>query len=228
MNLGGEDYEVSLELEAELADLSRWRALEPHGRWTAEDGGIVGEWLEKSPSIFFDENISGDYVWQVAATRLEPDAAFIRRFDESKWGRGQDPARTYNFNFWLRADSPDGGDFLRQYPAKLGTGWNGMGDDFWLSYFNTVVWGAEDSWVRLRRGPGYEMVEDVHGALPLLGYGERHEFTFILRRGRVRFLFDGRPVYDHEDPEPHEAGHIGLCVWLCRMRFDRMRLYRFS
>ena len=40
--------------------------------------------------------------------------------------------------------------------------------------------------------------------------------------------FDGTRVFDYTDPDPHARGHIGLCVWLCVMRFERMRLYRFA
>jgi len=228
MMLGGEKLRVRLELEEELADLSHWRCLDEFGKWTAEAGGIVGEWVERSPSIFFDGKIESDFLWQVTAAREKPDEDFVRRFTASKWGGGVDPAFKYNFNFWLRADSPSGGDFFGEYPAKLGTGWNGMGDDHWRSYFTTVVRSPGEDWVRLRRSPGYVMVEDVHGVVPHLPYGEAHEFTFLLREGRVKMFFDDRCVYDHAEPGMYEAGYIGLCVWLARVRFSGMRLYRFD
>ena len=136
------------------------------------------------------------------------------------------PAVTYNFNFWLRAASPDGGDFLAAYPSKLGTGWNGMGDDYWRSLYTTIVRKADDNWVRLRRSPGYVMVHEAKGIIPPLAYGRPHRFAFSLTAGRVRMYFDETRVFDYTDDQPHTHGHIGLCVWMCIMRFERMRLYK--
>lgn len=227
MQIGGDEYQVRLVLEEDFRDLHRWVRLDDFGRWTVDGTGLVGEWLEKSPSIFLKEKIHGPYLWQIRVTRLAPNDAFLKRFQDSKWGQGHDPLHMYNFNFWLRADDPEGGDFFERYPEKLGTGWNGMGDDYWNSFYTTVVWGTENNYVRLRRGPGYEMVQDVHDTVPHLAYDEPHLFTFVLFEGRVRMYFDQQLVYDHEEASMYEAGYIGLCVWLATIRFEEMRIYRF-
>jgi hypothetical protein len=229
MKIADDHYDVQPAWNEEFNDLSRWRTLDQDGRWIAQNGSLVGEWIRKSPSLFFNEKIHGDYLWQMTATRLGPDEEFIRRFSATKWGAGVDPRALYNFNFWLRVNDPQGGDFFAEYPQKLGTGWNGMGDDYWKSLFTTIVRGVDNSnWVRLRKSPGYEKVEDVADQIPLLNYDEPHQYTFVLHRGRVRMYFDDRRIYDYADPSPMESGHIGLCVWLCKMRFENMTMYRIG
>ena len=141
LTLGDDEYDADLLLREDFHHLDRWWAGEDHGRFSAEGGGLRGEWLRASPSLFLRQPVEGDYLWTLRATRLEPDAAFVERFRASKHGRGADPAGSYNFNFWLRAGAPDGGDFLQAYPTKLGTGANGMGDDYWRSLYCTVVRG---------------------------------------------------------------------------------------
>ncbi len=226
--LGGDPYRVRPWLHAELADLRRWRQLENHGRWQAVPGGMIGEWLSHSPSLFFDQPIIGDYLWQVRVTRLKPDAAFVQRFEaNNRHTQGCNPDGKYNFNFWLRADSPDDEGFLAAYPRHLGTGWNGMGDDYWRSLFTTVVWNPDSNWVRLRKSPGYVQVSEAVDVVPHLPYDEPHVFTVAVGQGRVRLYFDDRRVYDYADAALPAAGYIGLCVWLCVVRFDAMRLYEW-
>ena len=226
LTIGGDTYGVQLALQEDFETLERWHAPEQYGLWTAQGGGLRGEWLDRSPSLFLRQSVEGDYLWTIDATRLEPDGEFLQRFAASRHGRGADPAVTYNFNFWLRADTPDAGDFFQAYPAKLGTGWNGMGDDYWRSLYCTVVRKADDDWVRLRRSPGYQMVREARGIVPLLPYGQAHRYAFALHRGHVRMYFDEQRVYDYDDSDLYPCGHVGLCVWMCVMRFERMRLYR--
>jgi hypothetical protein len=226
--LGGESYQLEPLLTENFANLDRWTALEQDGKWEVKNGGVEGEWLRQSPSLFFKQKIAGDYVWEIEATRLPTDEAFLGRYKATKWGTC-DPREQYNFNFWLRADVPPGspGDFFEEYPKYLKTGWNGMGDDHWHSYFNTVVWNPQDNWVRLRRGPGYELRQDIHNVVPFLPWNEKHKFTFAIEGGHVRCYFDeAKLVYDYVDPQPHREGYIGLCVWLCKVRFESMRVWR--
>lgn len=232
LDIGGDRYAVRPWLGDELADLARWRQLDDYGAWrslpaTAPYPGIVGEWIEESPSLFFNQRIEGDYLWQVRATRLRTDDAFHRRFARHKDTAGVEPAGKYNFNFWLRVDSPDGEDFWQAYPRHLGQGWNGMGDDHWNALYNTVVWNLDDQWVRLRRSPGYVMVAESTDVVQHLPYDEPHLFTFALQpsAGRVRAYYDNQRIYEYTDPGLPQAGYIGLCVWLCKMRFDAMKLY---
>jgi hypothetical protein len=226
--VGNHTYQVEPLLVENFENLERWVTLEQDGKWEVKNGGLEGEWLQASPSIFLKEKITGDYLWEVEVTRLETDAAFLERYTATKWGKW-DPREQYNFNFWLRADVPPNspGDFFSEYPKYLKTGWNGMGDDHWHSYFTTVVWNPEDNWVRLRRGPGYELRQDVHNVAPFMPWGEKHKFTFVLQGSRVRCYVDDRTlVYDYEDPAGYREGHIGLCVWLCKVRFEKMRVWR--
>lgn len=230
VRVGDDEYRVRLALVEDFQTLDRWRQVEEHGRWRVEHKALIGEWLEKSPSLFLKKKIEGDYLWQIKTTRVRPDQAFRRRFASSTHGRGHEPERMYNFNFWLRADSPNAEDFFRMYSRKLGTGWNGMGDDYWNSLYTTIVWGPLDrsKWVRLRRSPGYKKVRDISGVLPYLPYDEPHVFTFVIRKGRARMYFDDKRVYDYEDHHLYEAGYIGLCVWHCVMRYEEMKLYDFE
>ncbi|MEX0777852.1 MAG: hypothetical protein WD042_19295 [Phycisphaeraceae bacterium] len=240
--IAGDRYAVRPLRDRELADRARWRQLDDHGRWSSEPvtGAIVGEWISDSPSLFFDQRIEGDYIWQVRVARLKPDAAFLARFAANKHAQGCDPRTKYNFNLWLRADSPPGSgeNFLQAYPKHLGTGWNGMGDDHWQSLFNTVVWngpstghalGGLTNWVRLRKSPGYVQVCEAIDVVPHLPYDQPHLFTFAVssRLGRVRMYYDACRVYDYADAAIPGAGYLGLCVWLCVMRFDQMRLYQW-
>jgi hypothetical protein len=225
--VGDDQYVVRPLLREDFEDLSRWRQMEEHGRWRVEAGGLIGEWVSDSPSLFLRQRIEGDFIWQVRATRVAPDEAFLRRFSANHHAAGAEALHKYNFNFWLRANTPDGEDFLEAYPRKLGTGWNGMGDDYWNSLFTTVVWNPDGSWVRLRRSPGYRLERDCPDALPHMRYGEPREFTFAVDRGRVRMYVDGRRIYDYAAEGLPEAGYIGLCVWLCKMRFEHMRIYQW-
>jgi hypothetical protein len=225
ISIAGESIPAQLILRENFHDLNRWQPVDNDGAWTPGRAGLRAEWRRNSPSLFLKQPISGDYFWTIRVARLAPGGEFLRAFGESKHAKGDDPATFYNFNFWLRAASPDGGDFFAQYPQKMGSGWNGMGDDFWHSYFNTVVRNKSADWVRLRRSPGYEKMCDVNGIVPLLPYNEPHTFSFLLRNGVVRGFFDGREMYRYVDPKPHTAGYIGLCVWLCTMQFSEMELY---
>jgi hypothetical protein len=223
ITLAGDTYRISPLLSETFKDLDRWIALDPDGRWHAGDGGVTGEWIRNSPSLFLRQQIAGPYLWQVRVTRLRTNASFLERFGASKHTQGASPEAFYNFNFWLRADAPGGGDFLRQYPLHLGTGWNGMGDDHWQSLFCTVVRQGDKSWSRLRRSPGYEMVVDT--ALPAEArYDEPHEYTFVMGEDFVKGYCDGRKFMDLAGPTP-QRGHIGLCVWMCKVHFDNLRLF---
>ncbi|HYF50205.1 MAG TPA: hypothetical protein VEJ63_12420 [Planctomycetota bacterium] len=229
IRIGSDEFSGEAVLYEKFSDLRRWRTLENHGGWTPGTDGLLAEWLEKSPSLFLKEKISGDYLWQTRLSRLSPDEEFLRRFQASSHAKGADPERFYNFNFWLRADAPPAETFFDAYPKYLGTGWNGMGDDHWHSLFNTVVWwdkGNPDNWVRLRRSPGYEKMRDIQGIVPHLPYGEPHEFSFALQGGRVRMYFDETLVYDFADERAYASGYLGFCVWLCRIRYHEMKLYR--
>jgi hypothetical protein len=222
IRLGNDVYQAAPLLSERFENLDRWIALEADGIWQAEDGGVVGEWVRNSPSLFLRQKIRGPYLWQVRVTRLRTDAAFGERFAESKHTQGGTPDRFYNFNFWLRADSRTG-EFLQQYPSHLGTGWNGMGDDYWHSLFCTVVRQGEKSWSRLRRSPGYEIVVDT--ALPAeADYDQAHAYSFAIEHDRVRAYCDGVRFMDYKGPVPRE-GYIGLCVWMCKVRFDEFRLF---
>lgn len=227
LKLGDDAYSVRLELAEDFHDLERWLPAEADGRWTASADGMTGEWLRNSPSIFLREKVHGDYLWQIKARRIQPDPAFLERHEASNHGRGKDPVQRYNFNFWLRADTPDGKDFFETYTEKLGTGWNGMGDDYWNSFYVTVVRDSQGSRVRLRKSPGYRQVLESFGVVPYLPYGEEHTYTFLIREGRVKMYLDQTRVFDCEDAEIYESGYIGLCVWLAVVRFEQMRLYRF-
>lgn len=223
ITLGDDTYNVSQLLSERFDNLDRWVTLESDGDWQSSAGGVIGEWVRNSPSLFLRQKITGPYLWQVRATRLATDAAFEARFRESKHAQGADPADFYNFNFWLRASAPDGGDFIQQYPLHLGTGWNGMGDDYWHSLFCTVVRQNDKSWSRLRRSPGYEMVVDTH--LPAdAAYGQPHDYAFVVGDGFLRAYCDGERFMDYHGPVP-ATGYVGLCVWMCKVRFDNLRLY---
>jgi hypothetical protein len=264
MSFDGDSYRLRPLLRDELMDPSRWRAFEQHGRWMFNDGGVTGEWLCDSPSLFFDTKIDRDYVWQVRVTRLPTDAAFLQRFNAYKHAANaiDQPERKYNFNFWLRADVPETQagaigesshpcssdaknekhtgqktdpwhpsrtEFFHEYPTRLGTGWNGMGDDHWSSLFQTIVWNPASNWTRLRKSPGYQAVVDVADAVPFMPYDEPRTFIFAVSaaRGLVRMYCDGRRVYQYADASVPRAGFIGLCIWLCRVRFDQMALYEW-
>jgi hypothetical protein len=220
-------YSVRPLLIEDFANLDRWQTAEHWGRWRPGQQGLVGEWLEVSPSIFLKEPIAGDYLWQISVTRLPPIADFLARFGASKHAVGREARTMYNFNFWLRAADPTGEDFFAAYPKHLKTGWNGMGDDYWNSYFVTVVHNPDGNWMRLRRGPGYEKIEDVQNVVPFLDYHQPIRFTFALRRGHIRAYFGSKPIFDHADANFHPAGHVGLCVWHDTVRFSEMRMYRF-
>jgi hypothetical protein len=225
IEVGGEQLQGRLILREDFRDLNRWVQCENDGAWTAGPDGLRAEWQRNSPSLFLREKVAGDIFWRVRVARLAPTPEFLTAFKQSKHTQGSDPLVFYNFNFWLRTDSPDRGDFMAQYPTKLGSGWNGMGDDFWHSYFTTVVRNPTENWVRLRRGPGYEKMCDVNDIVPHLPYDQPHTFSFLIRRGVVRGFFDGRELYRYADSAPHSAGHIGLCVWLCTVRFSELELY---
>ncbi len=176
---------TKLILDERFHDLSHWQQVDSHGKWLATADGLVGEWLEASPSLFLKQPISGDFILSVQAARMRPGDAFMQRFKSSKHSQTAKPESLYNFNFWLRAEAPDGGDFIAEYPGKLGSGWNGMGDDHWQSYFTTVVRNETENWVRLRRSPGYEKFTEARDKIPLLPYDEAHDYTFVLHRGRI-------------------------------------------
>ncbi len=221
-------YRVEPFLSENFSDLKRWRTAEDHGRWAPGKDGLVGEWLKASPSIFLKDPIEGDYLWQITATRLQPGPEFVQRYAASKHGAGYQPRTRYNFNFWLRASDPAGEDFFAAYPKHLGTAWNGMGDDYWNSYYVTVVYNPEGNWIRLRRGPGYEKREDIQNLVPFLDYSQPIRFSFLLRKGHVLAYFGTKQIFDHADPNPHRAGYIGMCVWLDMVRFSDMCLCRFA
>lgn len=227
IRLGDDEYRIRLMLAEDFNTLDRWRRADSNGLWTVRDHGLVGEWFEASPSIFLKDKIEGDYLWQITATRIQPEPPFLKRHEASTHGQGKDPAQRYNFNFWLRADTPDGEEFFGAYTRKLGTGWNGMGDDHWTSLFVTIVRASEGSRVRLRRSPGYQMALESFGVVPFLAYGQMHTYTFVLREGRVRMYLDHTRVFDYEDPDLYASGYIGLCVWLTVVRFEKMRVYRY-
>jgi len=231
LHIGNDQFHGELALHETFADLNRWIAFESHGRWTPGKDGLLAEFLEKSPSLFLKEKISGDYLWQTRLERVAPSAELLECFRTSKHANGADPAWFYNFNFWLRADAPPGETFFEAYPKYLGSGWNGMGDDHWHSLFNTVVWwdkGTPDNWVRLRRSPGYEKMRDIQNVVPHLPFGQPHTFSFALQSARVRMYFDETLVYDFTDAQPYASGHIGVCVWLCAIRYHEMKLYRLE
>jgi hypothetical protein len=221
--LGGESHAVRA--DPSINEPSQWLARESDGAWQWRGEALTGEWLRNSPSLFYRRRITTPYLWQVRVTRLKPDADFERRFAGNKHAQGATPEQFYNFNFWLRADSPDGGDFLEQYPAHLGTGWNGMGDEHWRSLYCTVVHQPARNWCRLRHSPGYRLAEDTTDRVPFCAYDVPHTFHFIVTNDRVRAFCDDQPIFDHRDATIPTQGYIGLCVWLCRARFDEMRLY---
>ncbi|MCL2647031.1 MAG: hypothetical protein FWD61_08495 [Phycisphaerales bacterium] len=228
--LGNDSYKVELAIEENFANLDRWAIRDEMGKWLVNNGGVEGEWLSGSPSIFLKEKIKGDFAWEITATRLPHDQALTDRFHATKHGAdGKGLDSKYNFNFWIRADAPPGGNFLEDYPRYLKTGWNGMGDDHWHSYFNTIVWDDRppQNWARLRRSPGYDKVQDAQNIVPYMTYGQPHKFTFVIRDGHVKLYIDEKTfVYDFNDPHPYHEGHIGLCVWICKVRFEQMKLWR--
>jgi hypothetical protein len=222
IRLGDDQYQAATLLSERFENLDRWIAPESDGAWTVESGGVVGEWVRNSPSLFLRQKIRGPYLWQVRVTRLRTDGAFAARFAKSKHTAGATAETFYNFNFWLRATSSTG-EFLEEYPLHLGTGWNGMGDDHWHSLFCTLVRQGEKRWSRLRRSPGYEMVVDTR--LPAdADYDRPHDYSFAVGEDFVRAYCDGVRFIDYRGPVP-AAGHIGLCVWMCRVRFDQFRLF---
>jgi hypothetical protein len=227
--IAGHRYDLEPLLVENFENLDRWITLESDGVWQAKDRGLEGEWVQNSPSIFLREKVAGNFLWEIDVTRVPGDSGFVERYSASKWAEG-DPAFKYNFNFWLRADVPPGspGKFFEEYPKYLKTGWNGMGDDHWHSYFTTVVRSPTDNWVRLRRGPGYEMKEDIHDIVPHLPYQEKHRFTFAIVGDRIRCYFDEKLVYDYRDLTPYREGYLGLCVWICKTRFENMRVWRVT
>src|ERR1035437_616287 len=166
--LGEQTYKIEPLLTENFDNLDRWVSRDTMGKWEAKNHGVEGEWITGSPSLFLKEKLKGDFIWEITATRLTHDKALTDRFHATKHGDdGKGLESKYNFNFWIRADAPPGENFLEAYPKYLKTGWNGMGDDHWHSYFNTVVWDdrgppSAHNWNRLRRSPGYEMVKDIH------------------------------------------------------------------
>ncbi|MCL2639815.1 MAG: hypothetical protein FWD53_03125 [Phycisphaerales bacterium] len=225
-------YNVELALEENFGNLDRWAIRDEMGKWEVKNGGVEGEWITGSPSIFLKEKIKGDFMWEIVATRLQHDQALTDRFHAIKHGKdGKGLDARYNFNFWIRADAPPGQNFLEAYPRYLKTGWNGMGDDHWHAYFNTIVWDEcqtpPQNWSRLRRSPGYEKMRDAQNIVPFMTYGKPHKFSFVICDGRVKtYIDDTTPVYDFADPQPYQEGHIGLCVWICKVRFEKMKLWR--
>jgi hypothetical protein len=228
VRLGGDTYDVGESEPGGYARADLWQAGDAHGRWTFTDAGIVGEWIDGSPSLFLKQELVGDVLLTMRIRRMRPDPACRERILATKWGPRLDLDHHYNVNFWLRARAPDDGDFLAQYPQRLGTGANGMGDESWRSYFSTIVRGPDGEWMRLRRSPGYEKRCDVQGVLPEFAYDRPYDIAFVIRHGRVRAYVDGVRTYDHLDTEPYERGRIGLCVWLCVFRFEDLHIHRFE
>ena len=180
----------------------------------------------RQPSLFLKQRIDGDYLWQITAERVAPDDQALRLFRNSKHWANADPLTKYNFNFWLRVDSPDSGDFFQQYSQKLGTGWNGMGDDPGArsSTPSSGIPTAATGW-RLRRSPATRKSKTPERGSPP-----------PLRRAAHLHL---RPVPQPHPPlfrsdahlRPRRTRHVlsrlhRPCVWLSIVRFSGMKLYR--
>ncbi len=226
IHVGKDAYVGDLLYEDEFHDLANWRQLERDGVWEADPRGVTGRWVRNSPSLFFGRRIEGDYLWQTSVRRLRPTDDELERMRRHTHWQNADALHKYNYNFWIRADDPSGGDFLEVYPTKLGTGWNGMGDDYWNSLFSTVVWSPGDHWVRLRRSPGYVKERDVQDVVPHQPYDVPHSFSFVVHENNVRMYWNDQRIYDWNGEGLPGGGYIGLCVWLCAVRFEEMRLYR--
>jgi hypothetical protein len=229
VRLDQDEYRIAPAAPVDWSAAERWIAADGDGRWDFVDGGIEGEWLRRSPSLFLRERIEGDAMWRMRVTRLPTGADFATRYRGLGWAAADpDPANAYNLNFWLRASAADGGDLLASYADHLGTGANGMGDERWRSWFCTVVRCTGGAWVRLRRSPGYEKVRDCAEASPPVAYGLPWDIAFTIVGRRVSAYLDGRRLFAYDDPHPIATGRMGLCVWATRARFDRMRLDRIG
>ncbi|BAC69350.1 Tat pathway signal sequence domain protein [Streptomyces avermitilis] len=187
------------------------------GRWATElqDGGTVTAArgvleidVPSGATVWFRKRLEGPYVIEYTATPVDAGGANDRVSDLN--------------NFWNAVDvrSPDDlfatprGGALAEY-------------DHLKTYY--VGYGANaNTTTRLRRYVGEAGVRPLlyDYTQPLLTANEPNRVRIVSDGSTVQWWNNGRPVFDHSDPEPYTSGHFAFRTTWSHFRITGFRVWR--
>jgi len=213
------------EYEEDFASLDQWLNRPPdRAEWRAEGGAFHGIWLAFHNALIFKRPLRGDAELLVDFRFLPMDWDRIPDFEATpgespttvaKYRKNLPPEGAMNFNILFKGSGPEGEDFLEAYDDWVGKG--KMGLEHFRTYFFTLTY----LWARMRRCPGYQLLNDRQDVRSQLD----HTFSArILQEGeRFRYWLDGELIHDIADPDPHRNGYVGFVLSASQVEVTRFR-----
>jgi len=212
---------MSFHYEETFENLDRW-ILRPadHADWRATDGAFVGHWLARFNSLVFDRPIGGDaslevdihvlpFDWSRTLNAREQDDPAAWAAEQARKSAGQK-----NFNILWMASGPNGEDFHEAFDEWFGKG--KMGLAFFRTYFFTLTL----LWARMRRCPGYELLNDRQDARSEIG--EDYRIRIEQSGNRFTYRLNDELVHDVVDPNAYRRGRLGFILSTSHMRVSRL------
>ncbi len=90
-------------------------------------------------------------------------------------------------------------------------------------YIVTFVNDGESSGrTRLRRNPGFELIQEARETASEAG--RDYDIVFVARSGRLMYHIDGERIHDWTDPDPHGGGFFALRTWKTVLEYSEIEI----
>jgi len=133
-----------------------------------------------------------------------------------------------NFNFFMHAALPGGGDLYATRDTRTGDYPEYHTFDNYLFTYLPAEDGTPRARFRLRRNPGFRLMHEAH-AHTCVNF-RWYTFQYLLQVGEVRTYVDDDPRahFGWNDPAPLAGGLIGFRTFQSRLAIRALRVYAIS
>lgn len=78
------------------------------------------------------------------------------------------------------------------------------------NYIITLTGGIMPGWSRVRRNPGFQMLNEAQVRSEV---GKTYEVVATVQNGRIRYYLNGKKWHDVKDPSPLSGGRFAIRTW---------------
>lgn len=124
-----------------------------------------------------------------------------------------------NLNLILHARETDGS------PVRFGR--TGVYSEYHQipNYIVTLTGGIQPGWSRVRRDPGFNMINEAEVRSEV---GREYEIAVTVQNGRIRYYIDGKRWHDVTDPDPLPGGRFAIRTWQTHAWWDDIEFGRLQ
>lgn len=158
----------------------------------------IGAEKARAATIWYKEDLPDNIIIRFKARVLRPEEK-----------------NAANLNVFLHARELDG------KPLEFGR--SGVYTEYHRirNYIVTLTGGVQPGWSRVRRDPGFNMINESEVRSEV---GKEYEIAVTVQNGRIRYYLNGKRCHDVTDPKPLPGGKFALRTWSTNAWWDDVEI----